>query len=161
MESQEPVIETVVATVAEIDPNDLIVGYDPEDEESDKSTFDKVVDAGAVAGHVVALGASKFAGVAGPAIAKGVEKAAPVVEKGAKYTAKGAVKLTTIGLRSLGRGLSALGSKLKPSEQEPEEIEYVTVPSEPAALPESEPAVLTESEPAAPAEPSTETSDQE
>lgn len=140
MESQEPVIETVVATVADIDQTDIIVGYDPDGEDDEKSTFEKVVDAGAVASHVVALGATKFAGVAGPAIAKGVEKAAPVVQKGAKYTAKGAVKLTTVGLRSLGKGLSALGSKLKPTEQEPEEIEYVTVPSEPgqaelAALP--------------------------
>lgn len=158
MESQEPVIETVVATVADIDQTDIIVGYDPDGEDDEKSTFEKVVDAGAVASHVVALGATKFAGVAGPAIAKGVEKAAPVVQKGAKYTAKGAVKLTTVGLRSLGKGLSALGSKLKPTEQEPEEIEYVTVPSEPgqaelAALP-AEPEEIEEVECAAlPAEP--------
>ena len=100
MESQEPVIETVVATVAEIDPNDIIVGYSPDDEDADKSTFEKVVDAGTVAGHVVALGATKVAGVAGPAIAKGVEKATPVLKRGSKITAKGAVKLTTVGLRT-------------------------------------------------------------
>jgi len=137
MDSQEPVIETIVASVAEIDPNDLIVGYEPDDdEESDKSTFEKVIDASTVAGHVVALGATKVADVAAPAIAKGVEKAAPVLERGAKLTAKGAVKLTTIGLRSLGKGLSTLGGKLKGPEQEAEETQYITI-SEQNALDEN------------------------
>ena len=128
MESREPVIETVVATVAEIDPNELIVGYRADGDDSSRTAFGKVVDAGAVAGHVVALGATKVADAAGPVIMKGVEKASPVLERGAKKTAKGAVKLTTLGLHSLGKGLSALGSKLKGIDAEPEEIQYVTVP---------------------------------
>ena len=147
MDSQEPVIETIVATVAEIDPNDLIVGYSPDNgEDSGKNTFEKVISAGAVASHVVALGATKVADVAAPAIAKGVEKATPVIERGAKKTAKGAVKLTTIGLQSLGKGLSALGSKLKGSEQETEEIQYVTV-SQSDALEEADAPLLEAGEP--------------
>ncbi|MDO5117690.1 MAG: hypothetical protein Q4D34_04305 [Eggerthellaceae bacterium] len=138
MDSQEPVIETIVATVAEIDPNDLIVGYNPDDgDNSGRSTFAKVVDAGTVASHVVALGATKVADVAAPAIAKGVEIAAPVLERGAKKTAKGAVKLTTIGLQSLGKGLTTLGGKLKGPDQIVEETQYVTV-CEQATLDEAE-----------------------
>ena len=130
MDSQEPVIETVVATVAEIDPNELIVGYKEARNEGTKSTLDVVIDASKVTANVVALGATKAAGVAVPAIAKGVEKAAPVVEKGAKYTAKGAVKLTTIGLQALGKGLSSLGNRLKASGDESEEPQNAIAPAD-------------------------------